>query len=168
MEGIKRINEMAKGQKDFVLLEIVKYLISREDMNAYYLNEEKSLKGMATYIQGELLKEYCKQMNIKDASSHAKEVKYNGKSVRCLTVGMSEEKTYELAIKYFSKSNKELGIEPEEIKKKQEKTIETKREENINNRDDEFGSIFGTDNEKNIEEKKKDEVEQISFFSIFQ
>lgn len=167
MEGIKRINEMAIGQKDFVLLEIVKYLVSREDMNAYYLNEEKSLKGMAEYIQGELLKEYCKQMNIKDASSHAKEVKYGNKSARCLTIGMSEEKTYELAINYFSKSNKELGIEPEEIKKKQEKAVETKKQENVNISDDEFGSIFGADNDENIEEKK-DEVEQISFFSIFQ
>ena len=33
MDGIKRIKEMAEGQKDFVLLEVVKYLISRVQMD---------------------------------------------------------------------------------------------------------------------------------------
>lgn len=41
MDGIQRIQEMATGQKDFVLLEIVKYLTSRTDMNDKYLNKEK-------------------------------------------------------------------------------------------------------------------------------
>lgn len=44
MEGIKRIKEMAEGQKDFVLLEVVKYLVSREDMDEKYLNKEKKLE----------------------------------------------------------------------------------------------------------------------------
>ena len=44
MEGIMRIKQMAEGQKDYVLLEIVKYLISRTDMNEKYSNEEKTLK----------------------------------------------------------------------------------------------------------------------------
>ena len=159
MEGIKRINEMAEGQKDFVLLSIVKYLTNREDMDLNYLNEEKTLKGMAMYIQGEILKEYCKQNNIKEASSHAKEVKYGNKTARCLAVGMSEEKTYQLAINYFSKSNEELGIKIEEKKKEETKTIDT-----INEEDDEFGSIFDSedDNTKNVKEEK---IEQISIFS---
>ena len=33
MEGITRIKEMAKGQKDPILLAIVQYLVSREDMD---------------------------------------------------------------------------------------------------------------------------------------
>ena len=61
MDGIERINEMAKGQKDFVLLEIVKYLTSRIDMNEKYLNKEKSLKGMASYIRRKLIQDFCQK-----------------------------------------------------------------------------------------------------------
>ncbi len=165
MDGIKRIQQMAKGQKDFVLLSIVEYLVSREDMKYLYLNEEKTLKGMANYIEGEIIKEYCEKMNIKDPSSKAQTIKYGDKSVRCLAVGMSEERTYELAINYFSKSNKELGIKPEEPKKTATKPTETSKEENI---DDEFGSIFGVETTSKNIENKKEEVEQISFFSILQ
>ena len=96
---------MAKGQKDFVLLEIVKYLISRIDMNEKYLNEEKTLKGMATYIQGEIIKEFCKKMDTKNPEEFAQEVKYGKKTTKCLAVGMSEQRTFELAINYFNKSN---------------------------------------------------------------
>ena len=154
MEGIKRINDMAKGQKDFVLLEIVKYLINRTDMNEKYLNEEKTLKGMAAYIRDEILKDICKKMNSKNPINLAQDIKYNGKDAKCLTMGMSEEKTYELGINYFNKSNEELGIKSEETKKKEIKN---------NKEDDEFGSIFGSLSE-NIEEKK-DEIEQISLFA---
>lgn len=154
MEGIKRINDMAKGQKDFVLLEVVKYLTSRTDMNEKYLNEEKTLKGMASYIQAEIMNDFCKKMNTKNPSSFAKEVKYKGGTTRCLAVGISDERTYELAINYFDKSNEELGIKLEETKKKKTKN---------NKEDDEFGSIFGNITE-NIEEKK-DEIEQISLFA---
>ena len=163
MEGITRIKEMAKGQKDPILLAIVQYLISREDMNLNYLNEEKNLKEMAVYIEGQILKEYCEKMNIKNPSSHAKEIKYDGTSVRCLAVGMSEERTYELAINYFSKSNKELGIMPEQKEKKENETEENNKSK-IKEDIDEFGSIFDTDNDEK-KDTKKDEIEQISFFS---
>lgn len=155
MDGIQRIQEMATGQKDFVLLEVVKYLMSRTDMNEKYLNKEKNLKGMALYIQGELMKNFCESMNTTDPASFAQDVKYNGKGVKCLAMGMSEEKTYELAINYFNKSNEELGIRPEEAKKK-----EVKKDKEIDN---EFGSIF--DAAENIKkETKKEEIEQISLF----
>lgn len=164
MEGIKRIEEMAKGQKDFVLLSIVNYLISREDMNDCYLNKEKTLKEMVLYIQGEVIKDFCKKMKTKNPSKFAQTIKYGNSSVRCLPVGMSDAATYELAIKYFSKDNKELGINPEEIKKKVENVIKD------NNIKEQFGSIFGsifeTKQPINSIEKKKDDVEQISFFSI--
>jgi len=158
MEGIKRIQEMATGQKDYVLLEIVKYLVSREDMNEKYLNKEKTLKGMAQYIQGEIMKDFCKKMNTTNPSSFAQEVKYDGKTTRCLAVGMSEEKTYELAITYFDKSNEELGIKPEEIKKK----VENK---SIKKEDNEFGSIFDDLQPVKVE-TKKEEIEQISLFGM--
>ena len=167
MEGIKRIQEMAKGQKDFVLLSIVNYLTTREDMDACYLNKEKSLKEMAEFIQGEIIKDFCKKMNTKNPSSFAQTIKYGKSSVRCLPIGMSDKETYELAIKYFSKSNKELGIKPEEMKKKVEKIVKE------NNLEDSFGSIFGsifenttaTENSNKTEEKKE-EVDQISLFSV--
>lgn len=171
MDGIKRIKDMAKGQKDFVLLSIVEYLVSREDMNFNYLNEEKNLKDMVTYIEGEILKSYCESMGIKDPSSKAKQINYGDKSARCLAVGFSEEKTYEFAIKYFSKSNKELGFKPpEKVKKVEEKIKEEVKNQII---EDEFGSIFGNE-DNNIEEIKENEeenkekvgVEQISFFSL--
>ena len=163
MEGIKRIKEMAKGQKNPILLAIVQYLIGREDMNYNYLNEEKNLKEMAAYIEGQVLKEYCEKMNIKNPSSHAKEIKYNGTSVRCLAVGMSKERIYELAINYFRKSNKELSIKTEQKEKKENKTEENNKSK-IKDTIDEFGSIFVTDSEEKTD-TKKDEIEQISFFS---
>lgn len=155
MDGINRINEMATGQKDFVLLEVVKYLTSREDMNEKYLNEEKTLKGMASYIQSEIIKDFCQKMNTTNPASFAQEVKYDGKSTKCLAVGMTKEKTFELAINYFEKSNEELGIKPEETKKK-----EIKNSDN----DDEFGSIFGVVQPAKAE-NKKEEIEQISLFA---
>lgn len=159
MDGINRINEMAIGQKDFVLLEIVKYLTSREDMNEYYLNQEKDLKGMASYIQSEIIKDFCKRMNTTNPSSFAQEVKYDGKSTKCLAVGMTKERTFELAINYFEKSNEELGIKLDETNKKEIKN---------NDSDDEFGSIFDFYNNKNTintTESKKEEIEQISLFA---
>ena len=155
MDGIQRIQEMATGQKDFVLLEIVKYLTSRTDMDNKYLNKEKNLKEMALYIQGELMKNFCKNMNTTIPASFAQDVNYNGKSVKCLAIGMSEEKIYELAINYFNKNNEELGIKSKEVKKK-----EVKKEKEIDN---EFGSIF--DVVENIKkDTKKEEIEQISLF----
>lgn len=159
MDGINRINEMAIGQKDFVLLEIVKYLTSREDMNEYYLNQEKDLKGMASYIQSEIIKDFCKRMNTTNPSSFAQEVKYDGKSTKCLAVGMTKERTFELAINYFEKSNEELGIKLDETNKKEIKN---------NDSDDEFGSIFdfcNNGNATNTTEDKKEEIEQISLFA---
>lgn len=48
MEGIERIKVLASEVKDEAVLEIVKYLISRTDMNDKYLNEEKCLKQTPT------------------------------------------------------------------------------------------------------------------------
>ena len=56
MEGIERIKQLAADIKDEALLEIINYLISREDMNEKYLNEEKSLKQMVNFIRNEAQK----------------------------------------------------------------------------------------------------------------
>ena len=76
---------------------------------------------------------------------------------RCLAVGISEEKVYELAINYFDKTNEELGIKPEESENKKSNINSEKKES-------EFGSIFDSDDNKTIKDKKE-EIEQISLFN---
>ena len=56
MNGIERIKVLASEVKDEAVLEIVKYLISRTDMDDKYLNEEKSLKQMLDFIVNEAKK----------------------------------------------------------------------------------------------------------------
>ena len=51
MKGIKRLAEMLEGQKDKYLIIIVNHLMLQTEMNEAFLNEEKNLKDMATYIK---------------------------------------------------------------------------------------------------------------------
>lgn len=132
MDGIQRLSEMIKGQKDKYLIKIVEYLILQTQMNQYYLKEEKNLKEMAEYI---------KKLAKKQAT--------NGVAV------VEDDVVYQWAMEYFIKTNKELGIEKNTVQKVTK--IENKK---IN---DEFGSIFDSD-EKEISEVKKEEIEQISLF----
>lgn len=50
MNGIERLKVLAEGQDDKALLKVVDYLLTREDLDKYYLNEEKSLKNMVDYM----------------------------------------------------------------------------------------------------------------------
>ena len=52
MDGIQRLSEMIKGQKDKSLIKIVSYLMLQKDMEQDFLKEEKVLKEMAEYING--------------------------------------------------------------------------------------------------------------------
>ncbi len=88
MEGIKRLSEMIKGQKDKYLIKIISYLMLQEEMDKAYLNEEKNLKGMTEYIR-----------------KLAKKEAINGVAI------IEDETVYQWAKDYFNKSNKELGIE---------------------------------------------------------
>ena len=47
MDGIQRLSEMIKGQKDKSLIKIVSYLMLQKDMEQDFLKEEKDLKEMA-------------------------------------------------------------------------------------------------------------------------
>ena len=114
MEGIKRLSEMVKDQKDKYLIKVVSYLILQEDMNEYYLNEEKNLKDMADYIK-----------------KLAKKEAVNGVAI------IEDETVYQWAKKYFQVSNQELGIENKVVKTNNEKN------NNNNNINSKFGSIFG-------------------------
>lgn len=52
-DGLLRIKSMAKGQNDLSLLKVIKYLLTRNDMNDKYLNCNKNLKDMCDYIRSQ-------------------------------------------------------------------------------------------------------------------
>ncbi len=78
---------MLEGQKDKYLIIIVNHLMLQTEMNEAFLNEEKNLKDMATYI--------------KDT---AKKQAKSGVAV------IEDAVVFKWAKEYFMKSNKELGI----------------------------------------------------------
>lgn len=137
MNGIQRLSEMIKGQKDKSLIKIVSYLMLQTDMEQEFLNEEKDLKEMAEYIKG-----------------LAKKEAVNGVAI------IEDETVYGWAKEYFTKSNKELGIKKYKIEKVKHGDV---KKVEIKDEDDEFGSIFGETIENAQEEKK--EVDQISLFA---
>ena len=87
MEGLERIKVLASEITDDALLEIIKYLLSREDMNEKYLNEEKSLKQMVQFIKGE-----------------ARKKAQNGVAI------LKDDEVFSLAIHYWDEDNKDLGL----------------------------------------------------------
>lgn len=87
MQGLERIKTLAAEIKDKPLLKIIKYLLTREDMNDKYLNEEKSLKQMVEFIKEEAQKQATNGM------------------------AMIEDQTvYSWAIHYFDETNEQLGL----------------------------------------------------------
>lgn len=51
MNGFDRLKEQMIGQEEQALNDVVNYLLSRSDMDARYLNEEKTIEGMCEYIR---------------------------------------------------------------------------------------------------------------------
>lgn len=98
MNGIKRLEEMLKGQKDKYLIKIVNYLMLQTEMDEAFLNKEKNLKEMSQYIKDNAMKEAI-----------------GGVAV------IEDDVVYQWAKDYFNKSNKELGIKKIN-KKKEEKS----------------------------------------------
>ena len=88
MNGIERIKTLASQVTDKCVIKIVDYLITREDMNDKYLNEEKNLRQMLEYIK-----------------SRAKEHKENNVAI------IDDEQVYNWAIHYFDETNEELKID---------------------------------------------------------
>lgn len=97
MKGLERIKVLASEIKDKPLLKIVYYLLTREDMNEKYLNEEKSLKQMVTFIKSE-----------------AEKKAVNGVAM------LEDEEVYGLAIHYFDEPNEKLNINKQQITKLKE------------------------------------------------
>lgn len=107
MNGIERIKILSAEITDKPLLKIVEYLLSREDMNDKYLNEEKSLSQMISYIRSE-----------------AKKQAKNGVAM------IEDDVVYGWAIHYFDETNNDLGLDKNAVKIELEddnsKTIENK------------------------------------------
>lgn len=107
-EGIERIKVLSSEVKDLALLKIVDYLLTREDMNEKYLNEEKNLTQMVEYIKSEAKKKATNNMAM-----------------------IEDEVVYGWAIHYFDETNENLKINKSmtpKVQKKQE-TI-NKKEQN--------------------------------------
>lgn len=100
MNGIERLSEMIKGQKDKYLQIIVNHLMLQTEMSEAFLNEEKNLKDMATYI---------KDLAKKQATNNVAVIE--------------DEVVFKWAKDYFNKPNEELGIKKIEAKNKTE-TVE--------------------------------------------
>lgn len=93
MNGIERLSEMIKGQKDKYLQIIVNHLMLQTEMSEAFLNEEKNLKDMATYI---------KDLARKQATNNVAVIE--------------DEVVFKWAKDYFNKPNEELGIKKIEAK----------------------------------------------------
>jgi hypothetical protein len=96
MSGIERLRELVKGQEDKPLNKVVDYLCTREDMNDKYLNEEKDLKGMISFVRSEAQKQAKDGMAMID-----------------------DEVVYGWAIHYFDESNDKLGIDKSTLNKEE-------------------------------------------------
>lgn len=139
MDGINRLAKLLEGQKDKYLNIIVNYLMLQTEMNEAFLNKEKNLKDMATYIR-----------------DLAKKQATNNVAV------IEDSVVFQWAKNYFLKTNEELGIK--KVKLEKAKQSDTKK---IQVKDDEFGSIFDFDDSDSTLDcnDKKEEIEQISLFA---
>lgn len=107
MNGFDRLKEQVKDQQDMALKQTVDYLLSRDDMEQKYLNEEKTLEGMCKFIRSK-------------GNKHMK----NGWGY------VTNELVYAWAVMYFSLPNKFLKIDTTKAK---ETTTTTKTDTSPNN-----------------------------------
>lgn len=105
MEGIERIKVLASEIKNKATLNVIDYLVSREDMNEKYLNEEKSLKQMVEFIR-----------------NNAKKQAQDGIAI------IEDSTVYGWAIHYWDESNEDL-----KLKASNKKLIEEVEEQPIVN-----------------------------------
>ena len=108
MTGKEHIKTQMEGQKDQALIQTVNFLLSRNDMENKFLNEEKNIKDMAEFIKKKG-REHCT----------------NGWNY------ITNEVVYAWAIMYFSLPNKVLKIEKTKSKKETKK--EKPKDEPIKN-----------------------------------
>lgn len=107
MDGFNRLREQIEDQEDTALRQVVDYLISREDMEQKYLNEEKDVKGMCSFIRGK-------------GNAHAK----NGWNF------ITNEVVFAWAIIYWSLPNSFLKINQSKVTKTATTSSKTSTEKN--------------------------------------
>lgn len=69
MTGTERLLEMVEDQEDMALKQTVDYLISRKDMEARYLNQEKNLNEMCDFIRSKANSHAKKRLELHNRSS---------------------------------------------------------------------------------------------------
>lgn len=98
MNGFDKLREQVKDKDDPALKQTVDYLLTRQDMEQKYLNEEKSVDEMAKFIRNK-------------GTAHCK----NGWNY------ITNEVVYAWAIMYFSLPNSFLKINTNKTKKEKVK-----------------------------------------------
>lgn len=134
MTGFERLKGQVKDQEDKALLQTIDYLLSREDMEQKYLNEEKTVEEMAKFIKDKARK-YMK----------------NGWNY------ITNEVVYAWAVMYFSLPNSFLKIEKKDTNNSKTKTKTSSKKEISKN------NVVSLEKAKENLEKKK-ETAQISLF----
>lgn len=104
MNGIERIKVLASEIIDEDLKKITDYLITREDIDEKYLNEEKSIKQMVTFINDTAKAELSKKQK----------KGFVGQFI-------SDETVFGWAIHYWDESNESLKLENAKNEKEIEK-----------------------------------------------
>ena len=126
MTGFERLKKQMEGQKDPALKQTVEYLLSRDDMEEKYLNEEKNINEMAKFIRSKGQKHYTNGWNY-----------------------ITNEVVYAWAIMYFSFPNTFLKINDVPKQNTNENNKPPKHNKNKNN------VISIEDAKKQIENKKE-------------
>ena len=140
MEGINRLKKQLEGQSDNALIQVVDYLCSRKDMDAKYMNEEKTLSGMANYIK-----------------DNARKIAKNGWNFD------NDKVVYAWAVTYFLFSDKHLSIEKPKVSSKTSTKKSTKVEkgtEDVSNK----SKVIDINTAKDKIKEPVPEVEQITLF----
>ena len=109
MTGVERLKEQIKDQEDMALNQTVNYLISRDELDQYYLKEEKTVDGMCEFVQ----------------NKGKKHIKHGWNYI-------TNEVVYSWAIMYWTLPDKFLCINTQKLQDAKKSTT-TKKETNINN-----------------------------------
>lgn len=146
MDGIERIKILASEIIDEDLKKITDYLITRTDMNEKYLNEEKSIKQMVTFINDTAKKQLSKK----------KQSGFVGQFI-------NDETVFGWAIHYWDESNKSLGIKSEEELKKEnaERIKHNKEQMELRKQQLKEQKVTRKKQEETIKEDSKEVVEKV-------
>lgn len=136
MTGVERLQEMVTGQEDAALKQVVDYLCTRNDLSNRYLNPEKNISSMVSYIKDK-----------------ARAITKNGWNF------INDKVVYSWAVTYFLFSDSSLGIKKTEVKKQ---TKNNKDKENTTIKKGTNNNIIDINTAKNKTQKSL--VEQITLF----